>query len=240
MNVKNRLIVALDMPNMEAVKKLVTELGDAVQYYKVGMELFYGCGSETVHYLRGIGKNVFCDLKLQDIPNTVAHGAGMLTHLGASMLTFHAIGGKAMMQAAVEEVTKTAAELGIARPKLVAVTVLTSMNEGEWSKLRYSVSIPEQVLNLAKLAQEAGMDGVVASPQEAAMIRAACGEDFLIVTPGIRPQDAALDDQSRVASPGQALQAGASYLVVGRPITKAENPLLAAQKIIAEMEGVTK
>ncbi|MBP1763706.1 MAG: pyrF [Firmicutes bacterium] len=240
MDANKRLIVALDMPNMEAVKKLVTELGDAVQFYKVGMELFYGCGSEAVRYLRGIGKEIFCDLKLQDIPNTVAHGAGMLTHLGASMLTIHAIGGEAMMRAAAEEVAKTAAEIGVVRPKMLAVTVLTSMNEEEWSKLRYSVSISEQVLNLAKLAREAGMDGVVASPQEAAMIRAACGEDFLIVTPGIRPQNAALDDQSRVSSPGQALQAGASYLVVGRPITKAENPLLAAKKIIAEMEGVTK
>ncbi|MHC1745903.1 MAG: orotidine-5'-phosphate decarboxylase [Negativicutes bacterium] len=237
MEANKRLIVALDMPDMEAVKKMVTQLGDAVQYYKVGMELFYGCGSEAVHFLRDMGKQVFCDLKLQDIPNTVAHGAKMLTHLGVTMLTVHATGGRAMMRAAADEVAKTAAELGIPRPKMLAITVLTSMNEEEWSGLRYSLSIPEQVLNLAKLAQASGMDGVVASPQEAAMIRAACGEDFLIVTPGIRPKDAALNDQSRTAAPGQALRDGASYLVVGRPITKAADPLLAAQKIIAEMEG---
>lgn len=237
MDAKKRLIVALDMPNMDAVKKMAAQLGDEVQYYKVGMELFYGCGSEAVQFLRDMGKHVFCDLKLHDIPNTVAHGAKMLTHLGATMLTVHAVGGGAMMRAAAEEVAKTAAEAGSIRPKMLAITVLTSMNEAEWSGLRYNLSIADQVLNLAKLAQASGMDGVVASPQEAALIRAACGEDFLIVTPGIRPKNAALNDQSRTASPREALKAGASYLVVGRPITKAEDPLSAAQKIIAEMEG---
>jgi orotidine-5'-phosphate decarboxylase len=232
----SRLIVALDIPEMDTVKNMVAALGDTVQYYKVGMELFYGGGNFVVKYLRSLGKDVFLDLKLQDIPNTVAQGVKMLTGLGATMMSVHATGGSVMMQTAAATIAETAAKLGIPRPKLIAITVLTSMNNEDWSALRCSLSISEQALNLALLAQQSGMDGIVASPQEAAMLRAACGEDFLIVTPGVRPKDAALNDQSRTAAPGDALRAGASFLVVGRPITKAANPRAAAEKILAEME----
>ena len=233
--VRNRLIVALDFATMAQVRELVESLGDAVSYYKVGMQLFYGVGMECLTYLREKGKDVFLDLKMHDIPNTVAQGAASLTRLGAAMINVQASGGPAMMRAAAKQVAETAAELNIPRPQLIAVTVLTSMNDTEWAALRSATSIPEQVVHLAKLAQEAGLDGVVASPQEAERIREACGPDFAIVAPGVRPQGAALNDQSRVATPAEALKAGAHYLVVGRPITKAENPRAAALAILEEM-----
>ena len=233
--VRNRLIVALDFTTMAEVRQLVESLGDAVSYYKVGMQLFYAVGMECLTYLREQGKDVFLDLKMHDIPNTVAQGAASLTRLGVAMINVQASGGPAMMQAAAEQVTETAASLNIPRPKLIAVTVLTSMNDTEWASLRSATSIPEQVVHLAKLAQEAGLDGVVASPQEAERIREACGPDFAIVTPGVRPQGSALNDQSRVATPADALKAGAHYLVIGRPITKVENPRAAALAILEEM-----
>lgn len=231
----NRLIVALDVADMAEVRSLVAALGGDVNYYKVGMQLFYSAGLECLTYLREQGKNIFLDLKMHDIPNTVAQGAASLTRLGVAMINVHAAGGPAMMQTAAEKVAATAASLNIVRPKLIAVTVLTSMNAAEWTALRHTDSIAEQVVHLAKIAKQAGLDGVVASPQEAEFIRQACGDDFIIVTPGVRPQGAALNDQSRVATPAAALRAGAHYLVIGRPITAAADPLAAAQAILAEM-----
>lgn len=231
----NRLIVALDVADMAEVRSLVVALGGAVNYYKVGMQLFYSAGLECLTYLREQGKNIFLDFKMHDIPNTVAQGAASLTRLGVAMINVHAAGGPTMMQMAAEKVTATADSLNILRPKLIAVTVLTSMNAAEWTALRHTDSIAEQVVHLAKMAKQSGLDGVVASPQEAVSIREACGSDFIIVTPGVRPQGAALNDQSRVATPAAALKAGAHYLVIGRPITAAADPLAAAQAILAEM-----
>lgn len=233
--VRNRLIVALDVATMAEVRQLVEALGDSVSYYKVGMQLFYSVGIECLTYLRAQGKDVFLDLKMHDIPNTVAQGAASLARLGVAMINVHASGGQSMMRAAAEKVAETALRLNIPRPKLIAVTVLTSMNDVEWGALKNATSITDQVVHLAKMAQEAGLDGVVASPQEAELIRAACGKDFAIITPGVRPQGAALNDQSRVATPSAALQAGAHYLVVGRPITAAQNPRAAALAILEEM-----
>ncbi|WP_371361390.1 Orotidine 5'-phosphate decarboxylase [Sporomusa rhizae] len=230
-----RLIVALDVDTMDEVRQLVETLGDAVSHYKVGMQLFYSVGMECLTYLRERRKDVFLDLKMHDIPNTVAQGAASLTRLGVAMINVQASGGLAMMRAAAEKVTETASALNIPRPKLIAVTVLTSMDNTEWTLLRNVASIPDQVVHLAKLAKEAGLDGVVASPQEAELIRKACGDDFAIVTPGVRPLGAALNDQSRVATPADALKAGAHYLVVGRPITKAQDPRAAALAILDEM-----
>ncbi len=235
--VDNRLIVALDFADMDKVQNLVTLLGDTVGHYKVGMELFYAAGSEAIRFLRAAGKEVFLDLKLHDIPNTVGRSAGVLAGLGATMLNVHAGGGLAMMKAAATAAVETAVTSGRPRPKLIAVTVLTSLDEGEWGRLNYAVPIAEQAANLAKLAREAGLDGVVASPQEAAAIRTACGPGFLIVTPGIRPAGSAVNDQSRVATPAGALKAGASHLVVGRPITAAPDPRAAAIAILREMEA---
>lgn len=231
----NRLIVALDVDTMAEVRQLVETLGDSVSYYKVGMQLFYSVGMECLTYLRKQRKDIFLDLKMHDIPNTVAQGAASLTRLGVAMINVQASGGLGMMRAAAEKVTETASALNIPRPKLIAVTVLTSMDNTEWALLRNAASIPGQVVHLAKLAKEAGLDGVVASPQEAELIRKACGDNFAIVTPGVRPLGAALNDQSRVATPADALKAGAHYLVVGRPITKAQDPRAAALAILDEM-----
>lgn len=230
-----RLIVALDYDNMPDVWQLVESLGDLVDFYKVGMELFYGAGVTAVKYLKSQGKDVFLDLKLHDIPNTVVKSAIVQTQLGVSLFNIHASGGKEMMTKTAKAVEETANKLGIYKPKLIAVTVLTSMNEEEWKNLNYSVSIKEQVVNLARLAKSSGLDGVVASPEEAESIRKECGDDFLIVTPGIRPQGAVLNDQSRVATPKSAIEAGANYLVIGRPITKASDPKEAALNILKEM-----
>lgn len=233
-----RLIVALDVSTMEAMEEIVSSLGDSVSFYKVGMELFYAQGEKTVTYLQEQGKQVFLDLKLHDIPNTVAHGVASLTRLGANLMTIHGQGGAIMMKRAAEAAKETAAELGIERPKLLAITVLTSFDDENWSKIGGQLPISDQVINLAKLAKESGMDGVVCSPLEAPLIRKACGPDFLIVTPGVRPSFAASDDQKRIATPAKALQDGASRLVIGRPITKAEDRQEAVRLIQEEIAGI--
>ena len=232
---RDRLIIALDFSELNHVKRLVEQLGDRISYYKVGMELYYSVGNSVIDYLRELDKNIFLVLKLHDIPNTVANGLIALTRLGVSMLNVHATGGPTMLKAAAEAVKNEAAALAIPRPQLIAVTVLTSIHENDWAALGQERAIAEQVVRFASLAQEAGIDGVVASPQEAELIRKACGNEFLIVTPGVRPQGSALNDQSRVATPAGALNAGASHLVVGRPITAADNPRAAAENILDEM-----
>lgn len=230
-----RLIVALDVSTMDAMKDIVQSLGDSVSFYKVGMELFYAAGDQTVRYLQEQGKHVFLDLKLHDIPNTVAHGVKSLTRLGANLITIHGQGGSIMMKRAVEAAHESAKELGIERPKLLAITALTSFDDATWSAMGGQLPIADQVLRLAKLAKSSGMDGVVASALEANMIRQACGEDFLIVTPGIRPSFATSNDQKRIATPASALQDGASHLVIGRPITQAKDPQEAVRLILKEM-----
>lgn len=236
----DRLIVALDVSTMDAMKEIVTSLGDAVSFYKVGMELFYAEGEQTVRYLQEQNKQVFLDLKLHDIPNTVAHGVSSLTRLGANLITMHGQGGPVMMKAAVQAARETAEQLGVERAKLLAITVLTSFDDEAWTSTGGQLPISDQVIRLAKLAKECGMDGVVCSALEAKMIREACDDDFLIVTPGIRPSFAATNDQKRIATPASALQDGASRLVIGRPITQAENPREAVRLIIEEMENVSK
>lgn len=234
----NRLIVALDFHNIKDVIKLVEKLGDSVSYYKVGMELFYSAGSHVIPYLKAKEKNIFLDLKLHDIPNTAAEGLCSLMFQGADILNVHASGGYTMMKTAADRLHALADEKGIKCPKIIAVTILTSINEEDWAGLGMQCTIREQVVRLAKLAKQAGLDGVVASPQEAAAIREACGEDFMIVTPGVRPAGASIDDQSRIATPAAALQNGSTHLVIGRPIRAAEDPKAAAEKIIKEMESV--
>ena len=230
-----RLIVALDFHRFGDVKNLVNALGDSVIFYKVGMELFYSVGTVAVDWLKSQGKKVFLDLKLHDIPNTVAGGLCSLMNLGADILNVHAAGGYTMMKTAADKLRAEAAAAGIVKPKLIAITVLTSINQAEWCG---ALKISEQVVEFAKLAKSAGLDGVVASPQEAAVIRENCGEDFLIVTPGIRPAGSSIDDQSRISTPAAAIRNGANYLVVGRPIRAADNPRDAAEKILAEIEGL--
>lgn len=237
---KDKLIVALDYSAEEPARKLVTSLADSVSYYKVGMELYYSVGESIIHYLKQQQKNVFLDLKLYDIPNTVAKGLSALTRLGADMMNVHASGGATMMQKAAEAVANEADRLSIVRPKVIAVTILTSMSQDDWGKMGHTSEIRDQVVRLALLAKESGMDGVVASPQEASAIRSVCGGDFLIVTPGVRPIGAAVNDQSRIATPASALRQGSTHLVIGRPITAATDGQAAAKAILEEMEGAFK
>ena len=234
---KDKLIVALDFPTLQQAQACVASCGEDVTYYKVGMELYYAAGNEMIAFLKAHRKKIFLDLKLQDIPNTVSRAVRVLTRLSVDMINIHAVGGLKMMQAARQSVREEAQALGIAAPKLMAVTVLTSMDETEFGVLNYRTSVAEQVVSLAKLAKEAGLDGVVASAQEAKNIRQACGPDFLIVTPGIRPAGAAVQDQSRITTPAAAIQNGADYLVVGRPITQASDPQVAARAIQQEISN---
>ena len=233
-----RLIAALDVPTRADAEQLVTRLGDSVSCYKVGMELFYALGGDVVTWLKEQEKKVFLDLKLHDIPNTVGNGLCSLLHLAPAILNVHTAGGLRMMKAAAEALHRAAAEADIPCPKLIGVTVLTSMDAEDWAGLGHTGTIADAVLRRAKLAQEAGLDGVVASPAETSEIRRVCGNDFLIVTPGIRPAGVAHDDQRRVMTPAGAVRAGASQIVVGRAIYAAEDPRAAAEAILKEMETV--
>ena len=233
-----RLIVALDVHSMDEVHNLVETLGDSVGFYKVGMELFYSMGHEVIEYLKDKQKKVFLDLKLHDIPNTVANSLRVLTRLDVDMINVHATGGLVMMQKALDAVKDESEKLGIKRPKLVAVTILSSISLKDWSRMWPDMDLDDQAVHLAKIVQEAGLDGVVSSPMEAETIRQACGHDFLSVTPGVRPAGTAINDQSRITTPAIALGSGATHLVVGRPIRSAFNPKNAAESILKEMEGV--
>ena len=230
MRPEDRLIVALDVSSAGEAQKIVQALGTAVSTYKVGNQLFTAEGQGVVRELVGSGKKVFLDLKFHDIPNTVAGGVRSATALGASMLTVHAAGGSAMLRAAVD-----AAKLAAKPPIVLAVTVLTSLSDADLQETGVAERTLDYALTLATLARNCGCDGVVASPHEALVIRQNLGAGFVIVTPGIRPAGSGQGDQSRVNTPTEAIAAGADYLVVGRPITKAENPAQAAQQILREI-----
>jgi orotidine-5'-phosphate decarboxylase len=229
-----RVIVALDFNRFEEAKACVEEIGEAVSFYKVGMELYYAAGNDIVRYLKDKGKRVFVDLKLHDIPNTVGRALAVLTGLGADILNVHASGGARMMREAAQSVRQAAQALGAPAPKLIAVTVLTSMGPEDLAAVGVGKPVAGQVVSLAELARSCGIDGVVASALEAPALRQACGPDFLIVTPGVRPAGAAAGDQRRVTTPGQAFAAGATHIVVGRPVTQAADRKKAALAIIEE------
>lgn len=238
---KERLIVALDVDTVEEAMGLVHRLQDHVGVFKVGMQLFNNEGPEVVKKIQAAGGRVFLDLKLHDIPNTVGQASAVLTRQRVFMFNVHTAGGSEMMKKAVEMSRQEAVDFGIPLPLVIGVTVLTSINqvilENEMGVPR---SVEEQVVRWAQLAKESGLNGVVASPKEIRAIRAACGNDFLIITPGVRPAWAAVNDQKRVMSPREAVEAGASFLVVGRPITGAANPVEAARRIVDEMEAGLK
>jgi orotidine-5'-phosphate decarboxylase len=227
LSARERLIVALDVSSARQARELVTSLGDIPGYYKVGLQLFTAEGPDFVRELAGAGHKVFLDLKLHDIPNTVAHAVKSACGLGASMLTVHAGGGAAMLQAAVEAAGD--------RLTLLAVTVLTSMNDDDLTQVGVAGHVLDQVLRLGELAQGAGCKGVVASARESAQLRQSLGGGIAIVNPGVRPAGTEQNDQRRVATPAEAIRAGASHLVVGRPITQAADPAKAAREIVAEI-----
>jgi len=230
----NPIIVALDCGTKEAMT-LAHALRGRVRWLKVGMTLFYTAGPEIVGRLKELGFEVFVDLKLHDIPHQVAGASAQIARLGAGMFTVHASGGSAMMRAAVESSRRAAEEVGLPAPAVLAVTVLTSVDDAGLLDVGVERSAVDQVPLLARLAAAAGVDGVVCSPREAALMRELLGDEALVVTPGVRPVWSEADDQARIATPAAALAAGASHLVIGRPITAAPSPAEAAARIIAEI-----
>jgi orotidine-5'-phosphate decarboxylase len=230
----DQLLVALDVDTAAKARELADRLRGVAGGFKIGSRLFTSYGPGIVEELAACGDRVFLDLKFHDIPNTVAGGVAAATRLGAWMINVHAAGGSAMMTAARDAADAEAARLSRPAPLVIAVTMLTSLSEAMMTEIGIGGRIANQVERLAALAQSAGLDGVVASPQEIALIRTRCGGAFAIVTPGIRGAGDAAGDQSRTMSAAQALGAGSSYLVVGRPIITAADPRSAAERIIAE------
>lgn len=227
---RNRLIVALDVPSAAAAEELIARLEGTCHWFKVGLELFTAAGPAIVEKLASRGYSVFLDLKFHDIPNTVAGAVRSGCALGARMMTIHSVGGPAMLAAA-----RGALDGIVNPPQLLAVTVLTSMDDAQLASVGVGRAAADQVALLAKMGRESGIDGFVCSPQEVAALRALTGPEGVLVVPGIRPEGADAGDQKRLATPTAALQAGASYLVVGRPITQAAKPAAAAEEILKEM-----
>jgi orotidine-5'-phosphate decarboxylase len=235
MTVDNPIIVALDCNSTDALS-LAHSLRGRVNWLKVGMTLYYAEGPRIVANLSELGFSIFVDLKLHDIPHQVSGAAGEIAKLGVGMFTVHASGGSAMMRAAVESARRAAEEVGVAAPAVLAVTVLTSTGDAGLAEIGVERTAAEHVARLAHLAKDAGVDGIVCSPREAAVMRELLGEERLIVTPGVRPSWSEPGDQTRTATPAAALAAGASHLVIGRPITGAPNPAEAVDRILSEIE----
>ena len=225
---RNKLIVALDLPDVAAAQAMVTHLGDSVTFYKIGLELIYAGGMPLAERLIASGKNVFLDLKLHDIPNTVGRATAQIAKMGARFLTIHAF--PQTMQAARDA-------LGDSSLQLLAVTVMTSYDDRDLAEAGYRMNVKDLVAHRAQQAKARNIHGLILSAEEAASMRAALGPDMLLVTPGIRPQGADIGDQKRVMTPARAIAAGADHLVIGRPITQAEDPRKAAEAIVQEIVG---
>jgi orotidine-5'-phosphate decarboxylase len=234
---KDKILVALDVETRDAALALADSLRGLVGGFKIGSRLFTSEGPSIVRALTDRGDRVFLDLKYHDIPNTVATAIAAAAQLGVWMVNVHASGGISMMRAARDAAHESSARAGKPAPLVIAVTVLTSMNQAALKETGIVIDLMDQVLRLAELTKEAGLDGVVASPRETAGIRHRCGESFQIVTPGIRAADAAKDDQARTMTPREAVAAGASYLVVGRPIIAAPDPAAAAAAIVSSLRS---
>ncbi len=235
MEPKERLIVALDTGNYEQAEELIDILSREVDIFKVGIAPFTGYGDALLKKLQGAGKKVFLDLKFHDIPNTVRNAARLAAMRGVFMMNFHCLGGRQMLEAARKGAEEGSIDSDGQMPMLLGVTILTSMTEGDMQAIGLKGDVETKVLELAQLAKDAGLDGVVASAKEARLIKKKLGEDFIVVTPGVRPTWAASGDQKRVLTPKQAITEGADYIVVGRPIIEADNPQEAAKKIIDEI-----
>lgn len=233
---KPEIIVALDYNDLKPVKEIVGKIGSAVSWYKVGLELFVSCGVSALDFLKEQQKNIFLDLKFHDIPNTVAGALFSSLKYGVDMVNVHAQGGAEMMKTGADSMREECFKRGVNTPLIIAVTLLTSLDESYLRNNKIDFKNTEDyVLHLAKTAKDAGLDGVVSSAKETSIIKNCLGRNFLTVTPGIRPLDASVDDQKRVVTPLDAKKLGTDYIVVGRPITKAEDPHLAAIRISEEM-----
>jgi orotidine-5'-phosphate decarboxylase len=236
--VKDRLIVALDVPDRESALRLVEKLSGVVGMFKIGSRLFTAEGSQLVREIVTAGERVFLDLKFHDIPNTVAGAVESAARLGVSILNVHTLGGSEMMRAAAHAVGDRGL-LWITRPAVLGVTVLTSMDKSDLSDVGITSDLRSEVVRLAALAQDSGLDGIVASPHEIRLIRECItAERFIILTPGIRPALSARGDQKRIATPADAIRDGADFLVVGRPITESSDPRAAAERILEEINAV--
>ncbi len=238
MQARDRIVLALDVDTKEKAISLVRELAEYVGVFKVGMQLYNSVGPDIVKEINELSGKVFVDLKFHDIPNTVASAGRVMARLGCHMFNVHAAGGREMMQSLVKELKQESELLGQPEPITLAVTVLTSINQEQLVQEMFikDMQIKDLVVRWAIMAQECGINGVVCSPQEITAIRQACGPDFKIVTPGIRPAWSEANDQKRITTPRQALDMGADYMVIGRPIVKAADPAAAAQRIIDELE----
>lgn len=248
-DLSSKIIIALDFPTLDEACRLMEQLGDQAKVFKVGPQLFTAVGPDIIKEIKSRGKKLFLDLKFHDIPNTVARASEAATELGVDMFNIHISGGFDMMRAAVEATKSKAYKLGIQKPILLGVTILTSIDEHTFqSDFSSTRDLQSQVVYMARLAQSAGLDGVVASPEDIELIRIACGDDFVIVTPGVRPDWAChqaleksrgsvpRDDQKRTMTPLQALSAGADYVVIGRPIYQSPDPANALARILRQLE----
>jgi orotidine-5'-phosphate decarboxylase len=241
MKTKNRLIVALDVKTAAEARGLVDQLRGVVGMFKIGSQLFTATGPDFVRYIVNSGERVFLDLKFHDIPNTVAAAGVEAARLGVTIFNVHAAGGVEMMRRTAAAVAESAEKEGFTKPSIIAVTVLTRANPSKLAEVGWRSDPENLVARLSSLAEAAGLDGVVASPREVAIVRATVSKpDFMVVTPGVRPKGAALGDQSRVTTPREAIEAGADYLVVGRPIIEAPDPMKAAMQILEGMDEFDK
>lgn len=231
----DKIIIALDVEELDGALKLVGLLKDHVGAFKIGKQLFTRYGPEAVRMIHECSARVFLDLKFHDIPTTVAKASREVTRLGVFMFNIHAMGGFDMMRQAVNAVHEMAFSLNCERPKVLAVTVLTSLGPEDLQRIGISADVEELVIRFARLGKDAGVDGVVASPREIGAIKKEYGSDFLVVTPGIRPESSEGHDQKRTMTPGEAIQTGADYIVVGRPVTQAPDPLAVVKSIIDEI-----
>jgi len=234
---RNPILAAIDTPDLQHAKELARRLGDSVGGIKLGLEFFNANGPDGVRDVARDNDRLFLDLKFHDIPNTVAGAVRAAVRLRPMILNVHAAGGASMMRAAHEAAEDEAARLGTPRPLVIAVTVLTSLDETDLASIGQNGPVGDQVVRLARLARECGLDGVVCSPHEIAALREACGSAFALVVPGVRPAGAAKGDQKRVMTPSEALAAGADWLVIGRPITAAADPAAAARQILTDVKG---
>lgn len=238
MDAEQKIIVPLDVANITDAIALIEKLPQ-VSFWKVGLELFTSTGPQILQELKSRQKRIFLDLKFHDIPNTVAGACRAAAGYGVDLLTIHATAGRDALKAAIEAMQTGAAQAGVEPPKLIAITVLTSISSRQLAfDLKIPLELPEYALEMALMAQEAGLDGAVCSPQEVAQLRDSCGNEFLLVCPGVRPTWAEKGDQKRSLTPSQALQAGANYLVIGRPVTAAAEPELAWKQICEELATV--
>ncbi|HMF54850.1 MAG TPA: orotidine-5'-phosphate decarboxylase [Pyrinomonadaceae bacterium] len=235
-SMQDKLIIALDVESAREALNLFSRLRPFAGHFKIGSKLFTAAGPQVVREMAGAGARIFLDLKFHDIPAVTASACVEATRLGVSIFTVHATGGSEMMRRTAEAITEIAEREGVARPRAIGVTVLTSLDNNSLAEVGISYGTEEQVRRLTKLAFESGLDGVVASSHEVGLVRETVKDDFIIVVPGVRPAGVSHDDQKRVMTPAEALRTGADYLVIGRAIINAPDPEIAAQKIIDEME----